>query len=240
MRVKKIIHLIALIMFISFGALACSEENIYAGGPITENVQTLPAGFSEQDGIEFMREEEKLARDVYLASEARWGTRIFSNISEAEQRHMNAVLGLLERRGIEDPAADLGGGVFKEPRLQALYDDLVERSARSEVDALLGGAEIEEIDLLDIAAQLDRFEDADVQQVYQNLSRGSRNHLRSFVRVLARRGVVYTPKHMGEGDFEAIISTDKERGQGRGGEGCEGKGRGGQGRGGQGWGRGGR
>ena len=38
-----------------------------------------------------MREEEKVARDVYLSLNDTWNLRIFKNITSSEQTHMNAI-----------------------------------------------------------------------------------------------------------------------------------------------------
>ena len=53
----------------------------------------------------FMREEEKLARDVYLTLYDAWRLAPFANISVSEQKHMNAMLLLLRKYGLPDPAA---------------------------------------------------------------------------------------------------------------------------------------
>ena len=42
---------------------------------------------SEIQDLVFIREEEKLARDVYDALRLRWGSRVFSNIESSEQTH---------------------------------------------------------------------------------------------------------------------------------------------------------
>lgn len=39
---------------------------------------------AEIEGLLFMREEEKLAHDVYLALYAKWGLPIFQNIAQSE------------------------------------------------------------------------------------------------------------------------------------------------------------
>ena len=59
----------------------------------------------EIDGLKFMREEEKLARDVYLALYEYWQLPIFSNIAGSESTHMEAVLTLLEKYEIADSAS---------------------------------------------------------------------------------------------------------------------------------------
>lgn len=86
---------------------------------------------AEKDGLLQMREEEKLARDVYTALYAQWQLPVFGNIIKSEQTHMDAVKNLLTTFGLPDPAANQPAGVFTNPELQALYDDLVAQEARA-------------------------------------------------------------------------------------------------------------
>ena len=60
---------------------------------------TTPLSATEKESLLYMREEEKLARDVYNAFYDRYGLRVFSNIATSEQAHMDAVLTLLNRYG---------------------------------------------------------------------------------------------------------------------------------------------
>ena len=78
----------------------------------------------------FMREEEKLARDVYLTLYDAWGLTPFASIAVSEQSHMNAMLLLLKYR-LPDPAAGKPIGEFTDPDLQALYDTLIARGLGS-------------------------------------------------------------------------------------------------------------
>jgi hypothetical protein len=173
----------------------------------------IPAGTitaEEADGLVWMREEEKLAHDVYVALYDMWGLRVFSNIAEAETTHTDAVKTLLDRYGLPDPAADNPAGVFTEPEIQALYDDLVAQGSESLVEALKVGALIEDLDIVDLQAlQTDVTE---VAMVYDNLERGSRNHLRAFISNLDRQGETYIPLYLTPEALEAIISAPMERG----------------------------
>jgi len=150
----------------------------------------MPAGeltAMEADGLAFMREEEKLARDVYLTLYEVWNMPIFQNIAGSESTHMDAVLTLLERYGLEDPSAGKAVGAFENPELQALYDELVDLGNQSLADALKVGAAIEEIDILDLEERLAQTERSDISMVYESLLKGSRNHLRSFTSTFERR-----------------------------------------------------
>jgi hypothetical protein len=143
-------------------------------------------------GLTYMREEEKLARDVYTTLYEAWGQRIFSNIARSEQKHMDAVAILLDRYGIADPAAGNDVGQFTDPDLQALYDELVDLGSRSLADALKVGITIEQVDIDDLQQELATVEHQDIQRVYERLEQGSQNHLRAFVSTLQRlTGITY-------------------------------------------------
>ncbi|NJE12238.1 DUF2202 domain-containing protein [Thermococcus sp. LS2] len=183
----------------------------------------------EIDGLLWMREEEKLARDVYLTLYEMYGLQIFQNIANSEQMHMDAVLTLLEKYGIEDPAVD-EVGVFTNPELQALYDQLIAMGSQSVEDALNVGALIEETDIKDLEEWITKTDNADIIQVYENLMAGSENHLRAFTSVLQNYGVTYEPQVISEDEYNEIISSPMNTGMG-GVSGFRGRGMGGFGRG---------
>ena len=172
---------------------------------------------AESQGILFMREEEKLARDVYLALAETWNMNIFSNIARSEQTHMDSVLTLIEMSDLEDPVGDAENGVFENQDLQTLYDDLVERGSLSLDEAMLVGGAIEEIDILDLQNYLAETENGAAIEVYQNLLMGSINHLRSFVRTYERQtGEIYQPQFMSQEAYDELMSSNADRGNGGG------------------------
>lgn len=198
------------------------------GSDHDETNVSLPAASGElsaeeSEALVFMREEEKLAHDVYTQLYSVWGLPIFQNISDSEQTHSDAVKTLLDRYGITDPAINEAGR-FSNPDLQSMYNDLVAAGSRSQTDALMVGAAVEEIDILDLEIWLAKTENADIQQTFTNLLYGSYNHLRSFTSMIeGRTGEEYQPRHLSPEAYQNIISTSPERGgglgQGRGGQG---------------------
>ena len=90
----------------------------------------------EVDGLLWMREEEKLAHDVYVTLYEKWNLPIFQNISQSELTHTDAVKSLLDRYSLADPAVGNAVGVFVNPTLQALNDQLVEQGSHRLVCAL--------------------------------------------------------------------------------------------------------
>jgi hypothetical protein len=226
MRVLQLFKIITLSAFALglFNLTSCSSaleagaDNAQYNEVITaETIAKYPIeelNQGETDGLIFMREEEKLARDVYIAMYDKWGQRVFNNISGAEQKHMDALKTLLDRYEIDDPVGENSIGVFKNETLQGLYKTLIEQGSVSLLEALKVGALIEEIDILDIQHELDEnVDNQDITFVYDNLLRGSRNHLRAFVRNLSRQGLEYTPLKLSEEQYLAIINSEWERGR---------------------------
>lgn len=167
---------------------------------------------SEASALQFMREEEKLARDVYLAMDALWNQPIFANIASSEQTHMDTVLMLLTRFRLADPAAGKAPGEFTDPTIQALYAQLVARGSVSATEALKVGALIEDLDIADLMRLSGETTRPDVLRVYANLTKGSRNHLRSFYEQL---GGDYTPQYLDLATFTAIVTSPAETGPAR-------------------------
>jgi len=168
---------------------------------------------SEEEGILFMREEEKLARDVYLQMYQIWETTVFNNIGKSEQTHMDAMESLITRYGLADPVEGMDIGEYTDQILQELHDELIEAGSNSEMDALKVGAAIEEIDIIDIERYKVQTNKQDIITVYDNLLKGSRNHLRSFVSVMEKRGISYEPQYLSKEVFNDIITSPIERGR---------------------------
>lgn len=171
-----------------------------------------PLSTAEVASLLFMREEEQLAHDVYAVSATLWAPPIFANITASEATHAAAVKTLLDRYQLADPLAGLPNGSFKTPAFQALYDSLVAASRVSLIEALKVGVEIEELDIRDITAQKAGIDNADILMVYDHLLRGSRNHLRAFMKVLTLQGGTYVPKYISQAEFDAIVNTPIETG----------------------------
>lgn len=169
-------------------------------------IQSGSLSAEEAESLIFMREEEKLARDVYQALYSQWGVQTFQNIAASEQVHMDAVKTLLDRYGLTDPAV-AQAGVFTNPDLQALYDQLIARGSQSLAEALKVGAAVEEIDILDLEKRLTQIDNMDIQQMFNNLLNGSKNHLRAFSSALkAQTGETYSPQYLSDEVYQAIMN----------------------------------
>ena len=167
----------------------------------------------EKTGLIKMREEEKLARDVYLTLYGKWSFNIFYNIAMSEQQHMNTVKALLEKYSLDDPAVNDSVGVFSNPEVIDLYDSLVQQGSQSLVEALKVGATIEDLDIMDLYELLGETENYEIKTVYQNLAKGSRNHLRAFTGQLSVNSISYEAQFLTADQINDIISSSQERGR---------------------------
>ena len=179
---------------------------LIAGLPYQKLSQTEKAGMLR------MREEEKLARDVYMTLFRTWDHRMFKNIARSEYRHMEAVRAMLQKYNIPDPVSNDTIGVFADPNLQILYINLTADGSVSLIEALRVGAFIEELDIFDLKKFLLTADNSDLKTVYQNLMKGSRNHLRAFFSQITQNGASYQRKYLSQAEIDAIVNSPMEKG----------------------------
>jgi len=192
---KSKYHLLIISFFISFLLLACQSENPtavddadfltkYGGGNGNGGGSTYELSPEERDGLIHMRIEEKLARDVYIVMGNLWNHKVFINIQQNEQKHMDTVLRLLVKYSVNDPLTTDSVGVFPDPQFQQLYNQFIQQGNQSLPEALLVGKAIEELDIADLEYQLSFVDNPDIIKVYENLKAASENHLAAFLRCL--------------------------------------------------------
>jgi len=218
MRKIEKIAVLAVIPIVVFGATIGtsgymnldSTESLRTGNSVISLVDTDLTEVEEGDII-YVREEEKLARDVYIRLYEMWGLRVFSNIVRAEQRHMDAMKVLIDRYGLEDPIID-EAGIFQDPMIQELYDGFIEEGSRSIESALRVGCAIEEVDIIDLTQRVANTDKDDIVSTYENLLKGSRNHLRAFVSVLEQFGFEYSPQYLSQEEYDQITNSPRENG----------------------------
>lgn len=160
---------------------------------------------SEISHLQFIREEEKLARDTYHMLEEQWELRIFGKIAESEQRHTDAVRLILEKYGAVDPARGTLPGIFANKDLQDLYKLLLTEGGKSPLDALKVGALTEEKDIFDINLAVKGTNKADLIEMYTYLKDGSSNHLRGFMAQIKAAGGSYAPQFISPEEFEKAM-----------------------------------
>jgi hypothetical protein len=181
-NISSLTLFILLLITIVVGISGCQESGTNSENTDTPDVtlQDTVLNDTEINSLIYMREEEKLARDVYLYLYDKWNIPIFRNIAASEQEHTDAVKSLLTQYGVQDPAATASEGEFTNPELQELYNQLIQQGSVSREDALKVGVIVEEKDIRDLEAGLANTTNSDIKIVYGNLLRGSNNHLSAF------------------------------------------------------------
>ena len=196
-----------------------------AGKAAHASMDGIVLDYNEQTHLVFMREEEKLARDVYIRLSTMYPDHpIFGKIDDSEQRHTNAVRAMLKKYGLDDPNTNDNVGVYTGEDYGWYFSEkfelLVERASISELEALYVGAFIEELDMMDIK-QCPRVivdtdngiddvtecgmiytDNADVANLHASLLEGSDSHLVSYVRNIE--------KYIGRGNYQAQVLPQEQ------------------------------
>lgn len=200
---KKSIASAALVCSLIFSATAVAAPAGKGKSTTSDLTQT------EISNLQFMREEEKLARDVYLTMDQYWGnqTSVFANIAVSEESHTSTIDYLLKKYDVEDPVISNEIGVFTNPELQELFHTLVEQGSASLIDGLYVGALIEEVDMEDIVAAIEATDERAMILAYSNLLDGSKSHLRGFVSVIESQGLVYEAQVLDADEVQLILES---------------------------------
>lgn len=205
---KKITIAIGLLLILSTGLFAQTDDQL---NDYIFNLPMEELSEHELHSLKQMREEEKLARDVYLTLYDKWNVNLFNNIAKSEQTHTDMVALIVEKYGLDDPFID-ELGVFADSAIQELYFTLVEIGNESLAQAVFIGCTIEDLDIYDLEEFLVDTDNEDIRMVYQNLMKGSRNHARSFNWLYATQGETYVAQFITAAEWEQIISSPSERG----------------------------
>ncbi len=223
---KTILSFTSVFLFIGIGlfAASCTKETavkendtngVFDTTLLISQINALPKetlSLAEKAGLTYLREEEKLARDVYFKLYEKYGVRVFNNIYNSEVTHTNSVYQLLTKYELQDPFGNNGVGVFTDQNLQNLYNTLIAKGNQSLLNAYQVGATIEDVDLFDIKEKMAVADNQDIRLVYEMLAKGSRNHMRAFYKNLVNIGGSYTPQYITQAEFDAIINSPTETG----------------------------
>jgi hypothetical protein len=206
-----------VLMLLGFFSQSCDQSNVEPVVFSTDlstaiNLPSESLSDFEKNSLILMREEEKLARDVYTFLYKKWGINVFNNISKSEDTHTNAILSLLNKYQITDPVGKNAAGVFDNAALQKLYNDLTTQGSANITAGLNVGATVEDLDIFDLMEAQKQIDNQDINAVYANLTKGSRNHIRSFTARLSDYGVTYKAQYIEETLLKDILNSPMETG----------------------------
>jgi hypothetical protein len=202
-------------VFLILTLARCGRNGAGSGANGIDLATLVPLTGVEEKSVLFVREEEKLARDIYLSLHAQWGDVSFYNIAtNSEQTHMDRIKAVLDQLGIADPVVSDATGAFTDTAILDLYDQLLLRGLVSREEAFKVGGFIEEFDIIDVKRAKDEMiagtNQAAMLQTYESLICGSRNHLRSFVGNIQALGGTYVAQKMTQAEVDAIVNSPSE------------------------------
>ncbi len=180
MRPRSVI-LPGLLILLFNGEPAIAVEHI------PELAGAIPLNTREAETLVLMREDEKLARDVYHAFYTYWRQASWLEAMQRRQARMNRIASLLQQYELPDPLPDTRPGSFPSPELAELYTQLVKRGAQSYIDAVDVCIQIEQLDIADLQAAILESRHETLDQSYQVLLESSRytldqmSHMRQIV-----------------------------------------------------------
>ena len=193
-------------IFIPLVVALCS---IQFPSPVAAQVTLTP---NEIQWLIYIREEEKMARDLYIGMYNSWGLSIFKSISEEEQEHINAMLELFKMYSIVDPLAGDVPRNYTNQHIANLHTSLLTQGMQSNKDGLKACALQEEISMQDLDLAMKSTQQQAINKVYSELQRDSINHLRSFIHSLEIFGERYMAVKIPQQTVDAIILDKMDRG----------------------------
>ncbi|MDZ4059371.1 MAG: DUF2202 domain-containing protein, partial [Bacteroidales bacterium] len=171
--------------------------------PVFDTTAELTA--NEIEFLYAVREDEKLARDVYTYFFDKFELAPFSRIAKAEANHIAAVERLLYFYSITYPAVG-PVGEFKDGDRKAYYESLINKGDTA-LEAYKATAYLEEKDVADYTLVLGSIQNPNIKMVIENLIKGSSNHLRASVRQVNALGGTYAPAFLTQEKFEEIVNS---------------------------------
>lgn len=150
--------------------------------------------------ITWMREEERLARDLYQAFADKYGATVFVRIAAAEQHHFDTMGTLISGYGLQDPSAGLAAGTYADPALQKMWDDLSAQGSTSLADAYAVGVAVEKADVADLDEAIAITDDT-VDAYMNHLRTATQQHLATFERLVSGQTTGAGPMGQGQGQM---------------------------------------
>ena len=182
----RILLIVACIYLVALAGVSTAGMNQQKRAGTFARLRAAQLTETDAANIIYMRQEEKLARDVYITLNEIWDAPVFGNIIASEQRHMDALKNLIDLYNLEDPITDNTVGEFDNSEFADLYDYFVEKGTINNLflDALNVGVSIETLDVADLQEKLEQTTAINVKRVFSNLLAGSEKHLAAFQRCI--------------------------------------------------------
>ena len=238
---KKIVYGISVtvaLILTGCGSTSTPGSQAASLSSLNGNASSAPKLIDGQKyALAYMWNEEKLAKDIYLALNDIWPSRTFYNIAtRGETQHEAAVEALVQRYDInitnladyeesysEAELRAFVPGKYAIPKIQDLYDALYVKGVRSAQEAVEVGCMVEVTDVNDLNEHIGASEGVDdLVTTFEHLRSGSYSHYWAFDGVLKSMGVTDGCCSLGS-DFCKTVEEYPSNSGGNGGNGGNGK-----------------
>jgi len=209
------IKILLLTTFLGLGTQSFAQMNGYGKNQQKQEMEhdshtvdftSLEKGILTQEEIDaliHMREEEKLARDIYTVLGETTPSAVFKNIPRSEQ--------ILDRYEIPDPVVDESSiGTFTDPFFTNLFIELKEKGQQSDKNAFEVGAMVEDLNMANLIKYGQATDKLDLKLAYDTLLKQSKNHMSAFVRQLDRLGYEFEPEYITSEQLSIAVVEGKE------------------------------
>jgi hypothetical protein len=166
----------------------------------------------EKNGLLITLQEEKAAYDFYKTMFEKYNQKVFGNIMEAENTHMQHVMNVLNQLNIDYSGIDLTPGKFTDKNVNSMYEEMMKIGGFSYSDALRAAARYEENDISDLRLYRSKAENKNITDLYDCLENATKNHMRAFARNLKSEDIVYKPIILSEEEYNQIINSKNQPG----------------------------
>lgn len=166
---------------------------------------------AEKNHVLWMREESKVARDLYTFLFNRWGIPVFKKKMVKEQVNMDRSLTIINKYGLTDPIVKDEQGIYSKENFRQMYVELAMRGNSSLPEALRAAAITEELDIMELEDALQNtITNPDLKSIYNTMAVSSRNHLRAIIEQIQCMGEIYGPQRLPEKRFYSIVDSPVE------------------------------
>lgn len=195
------------------------------------SLPTYPLNDEQKKSLAFLWNEEKMAKDLYLALNRLYPSQTLENIAtNAEAQHQLTMESLLRKYNIDvqqatDPTYQYeqsvldsyAAGTYANADIQSLYDTLYSAGSISGQASLEVGCKVEVTDINDLTQDIEVAGEAqDLKMAFENLRNGSYNHYWAFDNALKQQGVTEGCCALGADFCHPEYPTNSNRQQGMG------------------------
>lgn len=161
--------------------------------------------------MQWMYDQEKLARDLSQELYDEWEEPNFANMVVTHQRHMNELEVTMRRYSLNPPADTNEPGGYRDEQHVELFAELKRRAEEGPLEAVKAVAFLQELHIFEYRLHVELTAEKPVKDTFERLLAGSKNHLRMWawlVSYLTPPEHYYHAQMLGQQDVDTILKLE--------------------------------